>query len=198
MPQDPLPVRLLVIPGLNNSGPAHWQTWLEGQFAGALRVHQRDWAHADLEAWGQAIVHTVAAAPPARWVAVAHSFGCLALARAVGQGWLEQTVSEGPSLAAALMVAPADPEKFEVASALPQTPWALPSVLLGSETDPWMALAQAREWARRWGSHFVNLGPAGHVNVASGHGPFLQAKTLVSLLVHRVQRQGTELRQQAA
>jgi len=27
------PVRLLVIPGLHDSGPAHWQSWLQGHFS---------------------------------------------------------------------------------------------------------------------------------------------------------------------
>lgn len=30
----PSPLRLLVVPGLRDSGPAHWQTWLEGRSPG--------------------------------------------------------------------------------------------------------------------------------------------------------------------
>jgi predicted alpha/beta hydrolase family esterase len=178
----PVPVRVLVIPGLNDSGAGHWQTWLESQFD-TVRVQQAQWHIAELDDWARAIARTVAAQGPARWVAVAHSFGCLALARAWSQGWL----GEG-ALASALLVAPADPEKFGVAADLPQTRWDVPSVLLGSESDPWMPLARSREWARRWGAQFINLGDVGHVNVASGHGRFPQAKTLLSLLLHRAQQ----------
>lgn len=35
------PARLLIVPGLNDSGPAHWQTWLQGLHRGAVRVQQR-------------------------------------------------------------------------------------------------------------------------------------------------------------
>ena len=45
------PIRVLIIPGLHNSGDAHWQTWLQGQYKGAVRVHQQDWQNPDLEAW---------------------------------------------------------------------------------------------------------------------------------------------------
>jgi predicted alpha/beta hydrolase family esterase len=34
-----------------------------------------------------------------------------------------------------------------------------------------MRAAQARRWAQRWGSHFINLGNAGHINAEAGYGP---------------------------
>jgi len=70
------PVRLLVIPGLNDSGPAHWQSWLQAHFGRhAVRVEQDDWASADLTRWSQRIEMTLARYPGSRWVAAAHSFG---------------------------------------------------------------------------------------------------------------------------
>ena len=36
--------RLLIIPGLNDSGPAHWQSWLQRQHRDARRVVQRDFS----------------------------------------------------------------------------------------------------------------------------------------------------------
>ena len=46
-----------------------------------------------------------------------------------------------------------------------------PQDLVGSDTDPWMRADSARAWSRLWGSHFVNLGDVGHINVESGFGP---------------------------
>ena len=37
------PPRLVTVPGLHGSEEAHWQTWLERQFAHSLRVEQADW-----------------------------------------------------------------------------------------------------------------------------------------------------------
>ena len=41
---------VLVVPGLNGSGPAHWQSWIEG-LIGAQRVHQDDWSRPDIDSW---------------------------------------------------------------------------------------------------------------------------------------------------
>ncbi len=176
------PVRLLVIPGLNDSGPAHWQTWLQGHFSRhAVRVEQDDWASADLSQWSQRIEMAMARHPGSRWIAVAHSFGCLALLRHLAQG--------GDGVLSALLVAPADPAKLGVAGKLPQSRLAIPSVLLASETDPWMRFESASIWARVWGSHLISLGDAGHINTEAGFGPLPQAKTLVEQLVQRLERE---------
>jgi predicted alpha/beta hydrolase family esterase len=69
------PVRLLVLPGLHDSGPTHWQTWLQRQFRDACRVEQHDWARPDLPRWADAVQRTLAREAQAcgelRWVAVA-------------------------------------------------------------------------------------------------------------------------------
>jgi uncharacterized protein len=173
-------VRLLIVPGLHDSGPAHWQTWLEAHFRHALRAQQDDWSAPDLGRWAARIGETLARDPHARWIAVAHSFGCLALAH---------HLADAPgAVQAALLVAPADPEKFGVAARLPQDHLPVPSVLVGSDTDPWMSAGRARAYARLWGSQFINLGDVGHINTEAGFGPLPQAKTLTELLIHRVER----------
>jgi predicted alpha/beta hydrolase family esterase len=173
-------VRVLIVPGLHGSGEAHWQSWLQAQCKDAVRVVQDDWHTPDLPRWTERVAATVASDPHARWVAVCHSFGCLALAHHVRQ--------RGAGIHAALLVAPADPEKFAVAELLPHEDLGMPSVLIGSETDPWMRLDAARAWARAWGSHFINLGDVGHINTEAGFGPFPQAKTQLRRLVHRLER----------
>jgi uncharacterized protein len=175
------PVRLLVIPGLNDSGPEHWQSWLQGHFSRrAVRVEQSDWASADLAHWAQGIEMTLARHPKSRWVAVAHSFGCLALLRFLAQG--------GEGIHSTLLVAPADPAKFGVAAKLPQAQLRIPSVLLASETDPWMRFESAAAWARVWGSQLVSLGDAGHINAEAGFGPLPTAKSLVEQMIQRLER----------
>ena len=181
------PVRLLVVPGLNDSGPAHWQTWLQQQYGRrAVRVEQDDWARADLTHWSQRIAATLAAHPPARWVAVAHSFGCLALLHHLAHRRAAAQGSTG--VQAAVLVAPAEPMKFGVASALPRSRLAWPSVLLASETDPWMSFDSVCAWARVWGAPLISLGDAGHINTEAGFGPLPQAKTLVERMIQRLER----------
>lgn len=176
-------LRLLIVPGLHNSGPAHWQTWLEQRHPGSVRVTQRDWHTPDLDAWAERIEHTVQAAGPARWLVAAHSFGVLALAR-----W--QSLQTNPSahraaVLAAWLAAPADPDKFGVTARLPHQPWACPTTLIGSDDDPWMQAGRARAWAHRWGSRFINAGRAGHINTESGYGPWSAAHEWVTAQLRR-------------
>lgn len=161
--------RLVVVPGLRGSGAAHWQTWLEQEFAGAARVEQDDWDEPDLDRWASRVIETVESLGRGPHVLAAHSFGCLATVRALVRR---------PDLAVAhlLLVAPAEPLRFGVADRLPQARLATPCCLVASDTDPWMSAASARAWSLRWGTEWINLGDAGHVNVASGFGPFPLAR----------------------
>lgn len=180
------PLRVLVIPGLHDSGEAHWQTWLHGQYRGALRVRQDDWTRPDLAAWSRRIGRTIERAPAGtQWVAVAHSFGCLALAHFL----TNEAERAAQHVRSALLVAPADPNKFDLVDQLPRHGLGRPTTLIGSETDPWMPLDRARLWAQTWGSRFVNLGDAGHINTDSGYGPWPLARYWVDHLIRDQQRE---------
>jgi len=171
------PPRLVTVPGLHGSEGAHWQTWLERQFPRALRVEQADWDAPDLARWAQS-VRDVLTKERGPFVLAAHSFGCLATAHALQQG---VPVAD---IAGVLFVAPASPKKFRFAGTFDARRLGVPSILIGSETDPWMTLADARELARHLGSAFVNLGDAGHINTAAGFGPWPRAKYFVDTLAH--------------
>lgn len=205
-PQRPS-VRVLVIPGLRDSGDAHWQTWLQSQYVDAARVTQRDWHQPELAGWSERIGDTLArSSRHTLWVAVAHSFGCLALAHHLAHHMshhlepradaLSADDTEPPThgrIVAALMVAPADPVKFGLSAALPRHPLGLPLSVIGSEDDPWMPLDRARDWAHTWGGGFVNLGRVGHINTESGFGPWPLARQKVDHLVRQQQRLHTHL-----
>ena len=181
-------VRVLVIPGLHGSGEAHWQTWLQAHHRSSRRVLQDDWNTPDLAAWSQRIAQTLAAEPPGPWVAVAHSFGCLALVHHLAR-------RRTSGIAAALLVAPAEPARFRLEDRLPQQSLGVPCTLLASDTDPWMSASSAMAWAQRWGSGFVNLGDVGHINVDAGFGPLPVAKRWTELLIQRIERNRRALRE---
>jgi predicted alpha/beta hydrolase family esterase len=174
-------VRVLIVPGLRNSGPAHWQSWLQAQFADAVRVEQRDWNEPQLDRWASRIGSTLERKGGERWIAVCHSFGCLALARHLA-------LQPDSPIQAALLVAPAEPDKFGVAELLPQQALAVPTMLVASKTAPWMSAASARRWARRWGASYLNLGDAGHINTEAGFGPLPLAQQWVQSATDRLAR----------
>lgn len=178
------PVRVLVIPGLHDSGPTHWQSWLQKQFRRSVRVHQRDWNEPDLEAWSARIDATLASRPGVHWVAVAHSFGCLALVHHLVQRARGPGIDAG--IRAALLVAPADPLRFDIEASVPSERLGVPSRLLASETDPWMRSESARKWAAAWGARFISLGDVGHINAEAGFGPLPQAKAIVAEMIRRL------------
>ncbi|MGE5450365.1 MAG: RBBP9/YdeN family alpha/beta hydrolase [Acidobacteriota bacterium] len=185
-------VRVLIIPGLHNSEEGHWQTWLQAQYRGAKRVQQASWHTPDLDAWTEQIHRTIDGAPAqTTWIAVAHSFACLALARYIDQ---QRSGGQDHRVRAALLVAPADPVKFNVVHRLPHEALGIAATLIGSENDPWMPLERAQQWAALWGARFQNLGPVGHINVDSGFGPWPLARHKVDQMLreqhrhHRVER----------
>ncbi len=163
----------LIIPGLKSSGPAHWQSWFEQYMPETVRVVQRDWQDPNLADWSSRIRRDISRTP-GRLILVAHSFGALAAAQSASD--------HEERIAAALFVAPADPDKFSVADYLPTKPFRFPSVVVASTNDPWMTLDKAAMWADRWGSDFVNLGAAGHINTDSGFGPWPEGLALLQRL----------------
>jgi predicted alpha/beta hydrolase family esterase len=171
--------RLVIVPGLHGSGAEHWQSWLQGQVDDAVRVEQDDWGAPDLERWSTRVAATLAGLGRGPHVVVAHSFGCLATVRAA---------AHDPALdvAQVLLVAPAEPNRFDAASRLPQSCLAVRSCVVASDNDPWMSATQAHAWALRWGSDWINLGNAGHVNVDSGYGPFPLAREWAAGALNRI------------
>jgi predicted alpha/beta hydrolase family esterase len=77
-------------------------------------------------------------------------------------------------------VAPADPGRWGIVDgSIAAIPFDFPSILVASETDPWLALGTARNLAQQWGSWFVNIGAAGHINVEAGFGPWTVGERLL-------------------
>ena len=150
--------RILIAPGLHGSGPDHWQTRWQERYPLFERVEQPRWDIPDLPAWSDCVGQMLRQSSRPTLI-VAHSFGCLAS--------VCRADTDASNLAGALLVAPADPDKFGVAEILSQITLRCPSIVVGSTNDPWMNEHRAAHWARRWGSRFVNAGALGHINAES-------------------------------
>ena len=119
-------------------------------------------------------------------VLVAHSLGCPLVAH------LAHRRPHLP-IAAALLVAPADvdsarhtPEHIRGFAPIPLERLPFRSIVVGSRNDPYMSFARAREVAFAWGAGFVDAGAVGHINVASGFGPWPDGKRLLAQLIGAV------------
>lgn len=61
-----------------------------------------------------------------------------------------------------------------------------PSCVVASRDDPFGSVAHARRCAEGWGSDFIDIGPAGHINAESGHGEWPEGWSLLTgLIQHR-------------
>lgn len=83
------------------------------------------------------------------------------------------------------MVAPADPERRSVLVDFAPVPYVhlrYPSILVASTNDPYCSVRLAGAYARAWGSEFVRLQNAGHINTQSGHGEWPLGMALLMTL----------------
>ena len=171
------PHRIIIVPGWRNSGPDHWQSLWAQQLPHAERVEQDDWLVPHRDPWVAALEQLVLSRPEPV-VLAAHSLGCITAAHL------------GPEASArvrgALLVAPADPERRAQLADFAPVPYApLPyrSVLVASSNDPYCPIRRAGAYARAWGSEFVRLQNAGHINVESGFGDWPLGLALLQSLM---------------
>jgi predicted alpha/beta hydrolase family esterase len=162
---------ILVIPGYDNSGPDHWQSRWERKLSTARRIEQTDWYSPRQAEWTGPIVMAVQHAERPV-VLVAHSLGVAAAVLAAPL--LKRGVVRG-----AFLVGPSDVERPNLIpnvkldfAPLPREPLPFPSVLVASRNDPYCDYARAEDFADAWGSALVDAGDAGHLNTASGFGPW--------------------------
>lgn len=164
--------KTLILPGLDGSPAPHWQHWWAATDPDALLVDQQDWANPRPEAWEAEIAGAILTHPGC--ILVGHSLGAVTAARILTR-WPQLKV------AAALLVAPADPTvitRLAAFAPIPERPLGVPATLVASRNDPWMSFAQSSQLAASWGAELVDLGFAGHINVASGFGPWPAALAL--------------------
>jgi len=182
-PDDAAPP-VLFVPGLWNSGPEHWQTHWERDHPSWLRVQQRDWDRPDRDEWVATLDVAIGqcSSPP---VLAAHSLGCALVAQ-----WVADRGGHG--VAGAFLVAPSDveapgyPIEGRSFSKMPGSRLPFPSIVVASSNDEYITLDRAREFAGLWGSELITIGPAGHINGASGYGRWKEGEEMLRELCRRV------------
>ena len=170
-------IHTVIVPGVGGSEHDHWQSWLQRQLKSRSRVQQQDWNKPVLHEWIEQFVKTVQAIQEPIQI-VAHSFGCLTTVAALAQHpELKQKIKN------LVLVAPANPARFGDAGFardsqnnyqqyFHQLKLQAPTQMIISENDPWLNFQDALQLAKAWKIRPKNLGQVGHINVASGFGPF--------------------------
>ena len=175
-PDRPL---VLTVPGLDNSGPDHWQSLWEQRHAGCFRVQLGQWDKPHRNSWVNQLNLAVRAVEGPVLLA-AHSLGCHAVA-----AWAQMDPDAASLVAGALLVAPPEVDFFpldvRVAAFSPTASAVLPfpAILVASRNDPYCAQPAARVLARMWGARFVDAGALGHINAESGLGDWREGWDLL-------------------
>lgn len=176
---------ILVVPGLGNSGPGHWQHRWQERMTNAQFVDQDEWDKPELGPWVKNLERAIMMATRPV-VLVGHSQGVLAIVH------MAQNLSD-TKVKGALLVAPPDVDenkKISKASRafanVPRDPLPFPSLLVASSTDKYCTIERAADMAMAWGSEFHNAGEAGHIELASGHGPWPEGLMMFTRLMQRI------------
>ncbi|MBP7337751.1 alpha/beta hydrolase [Niveispirillum sp.] len=168
---------LAIIPGIGNSGEAHWQTQWERKLPDTKRLSVTDWNQPDMDNWVTALDRLVAGFPQPPLL-VAHSLGCLLVAHWAGRA----------AVAGALLVAPPDPTgpTFPLEAAafgpIPQRALPFPAIVVASSNDPYGSLTHAEDVAKAWGADLVLAGALGHINGATNLGDWETGQNLLRRL----------------
>lgn len=167
----------VMLPGIYNSGPQHWQTaWEAAEPQTFARFAPADWDRPRLDDWVAALDEAIAAAPEPPLL-VAHSLSCLLV-----PVW---AIRSRRPVRGAVLVAPVDPgsaafprdaHEFEVV----REPLPFPSLVVGSQDDPYATLEWSRQFAEALGASFVDAGRLGHINADSDLGDWSWGRGLVA------------------
>jgi len=157
----------LIVPGLGNSGPDHWQTFFETSGDNFKRIIQQEWDAPICNDWVSTIDIAVSAYDPATVILIGHSLGCSTIAHWAG--------CFNKKIKGAMLVAPSDVEAqlytfpAKGFAPIPKEKINFKTIVVASIDDQWVSLERAKYFADNWGSEFINIGKAGHINAASGH-----------------------------
>jgi predicted alpha/beta hydrolase family esterase len=155
-----------IVPGLGNSGPEHWQTYFEKSGDNFKRIIQQEWDAPHCEDWIETINKAISSHDPSTIILIGHSLGCSAIAH-----W---ATHYNKKIKGALLVAPSDPETQHYTfpakgfAPIPKNKINFRTIVVASSDDPWVSLDRAKYFADNWGSEFINIGDAGHINASSG------------------------------
>lgn len=180
-------VTVVIVPGLRDHVPGHWQNLLAMRLPRVRCVPPLGRTQLDCESRVAALEAELAAIE-GPVILVAHSAGVVTVAHWAMRGTRP--------IMGALLAAPADmeramPEGYPNIVELADNGWLpvprrclpFPSIVAASTNDPLAQFDRVAQLASDWGSRLVNVGAVGHLNPASGHGQWLQAEVLIDQLL---------------
>jgi predicted alpha/beta hydrolase family esterase len=180
---------IITVPGLRGEVPEHWQTHLAAELPNVRPVPPLGRQNPSLDDRVAALQQTIEAAEGPVLI-VAHSAGVI-----ITVHWAARRPDAAARVRGALLVTPPVlaaelPPEYPSLSTLadlgwlpiPRQPLPFPSIVAASTNDSLGDSAQVRALADDWGSRHHDLGAVGHLNPASGYGPWPGVANLIKQL----------------
>lgn len=175
---------VITVPGLFGSDESHWQTHWERRF-GYSRTELGHWDNPEPEAWGR-VLHECVEHSPLPVILAAHSLGSVLSVR-----YLE---CFSANVAGAFLVAPTDVEADHIPEAakrfapIPRTRLPVPTLVVATESDPYLPLAKSRELCRGWEASLNILESGGHLGRDAALGQWDAGHELLTAFVAGLSR----------
>ncbi|MFF0526794.1 RBBP9/YdeN family alpha/beta hydrolase [Nocardia amikacinitolerans] len=180
---DTAEATVVIVPGLRDHVPEHWQTLLAERLDNVRTVAPLEHDRLSLAA-RVAALDSVLTDIEGPVVLVAHSAGVM-----ITVHWAQRPTRP---VRAALLATPPDLEtplpqghptlqELEAGgwNPIPRRRLPFPSIVAASTTDPLASYRRVAGMAEAWGSRMVDLGDVGHLNPASGYGYWPRAEELL-------------------
>ena len=174
---------VVIVPGLRDHVPDHWQTLLEPRLPKAVAVPRREGDKLSCARWVEALDRTLSCVE-GPVVLVAHSAGVMMVVH-----WAQR---HRRPIKGALLAVPPDfeqplPDGYPTPDTLRQNGWLptprtqlpFPSIVAASGNDPLGRIDRVEALACAWGSRFVDVGNVGHLNPAAGFGEWRPAEAII-------------------
>jgi len=180
---------VVFVPGLRDHVAEHWQTLLAARIPRSVTVLPLTEDRLSRSARVEAL-DAVLSRIEGDVLLVAHSAGVLMVAH-----W---ALAPTRRIRGALLATPADVERplppgypeFEDLKAsgwipIPRQPLPFPAIVAASRNDPLAEFEKIAGLAHAWGAELYDAGEVGHLNPASGYGPWDGALPLIKRLAAR-------------
>ncbi len=174
---------VVIVPGLRDEMPGHWQSILEGQLSRVATVPRMQLDKLSCERWVEKLDETLAAVD-GPVILIAHSGGVM-----ITVHWAQR---HRRPIKGALLAAPPDfetplPAGYPTMEVLEANGWLptprqrlpFPSIVAASTNDPLGRYERVAELASAWGSRIVDIGAVGHLNPAAGFGEWPRAHEFI-------------------
>ncbi|MGN9804952.1 RBBP9/YdeN family alpha/beta hydrolase [Micromonospora sp. L32] len=180
---------IVTVPGLRGEVADHWQTRLAADLPNVRPVPPLGRDNPSLVDRVAAVQDAVKSAG-APVILVAHSAGVIVTVHWAARSGVPDGIVRGALLATPPDLAAELPAEYPSLAVLEQRGWLpvplaplpFPSIVAASADDRLGEPARVRALADAWGSRYRDLGAVGHLNPASGYGPWPAAEPLIKEL----------------